>query len=41
MVKNTCFNGVRLPSIALWNPELNQLEIVRKFGYEDYRNRLS
>jgi len=40
MVKNNTFNGVRLPSIAL--RKLNQeIEVVREFGYEDYRNRLS
>ncbi len=41
MVKNNTFNGVSLPSIALWHPSSEQLEIVRQFGYEDYRNRLS
>lgn len=41
MVKNNTFNGVPLPSIALWHPDSEQLEIVRQFGYEDYRNRLS
>lgn len=41
MVKNTCFNGVPLPSIALFYPEQKKLKLVRKFGYEDYRNRLS
>lgn len=41
MVKNNSFNGVSLPSIALWHPDRNQLEIVKKFSYEDYRNRLS
>ncbi|MBF0350836.1 MAG: carboxynorspermidine decarboxylase [SAR324 cluster bacterium] len=40
MVKNTTFNGVELPSIAIWTKE-GKLEVVRKFGYEDYRNRLS
>lgn len=40
MVKNNTFNGVRLPSIAL--RKLNgEIKIVRQFGYEDYRNRLS
>lgn len=39
-VKNTTFNGVKLPSIALWTKD-NQLKIVREFGYEDYKNRLS
>jgi len=41
MVKNTTFNGVRLPSIAIYDPAADQLEVVRRFGYEDYRNRLS
>lgn len=39
-VKNTTFNGVKLPSIALWTKD-NQLKIVHEFGYEDYKNRLS
>jgi carboxynorspermidine decarboxylase len=41
MVKNTTFNGVRLPSIATWDPATRTLSVVRRFGYEDYRNRLS
>jgi carboxynorspermidine decarboxylase len=41
MVKNTTFNGVRLPSIATYEPTSNRLEVVRRFGYEDYRDRLS
>ena len=41
MVKNTMFNGVRLPSIATYEPDGNRLEVVRRFGYEDYRDRLS
>ncbi|HEX2947543.1 MAG TPA: carboxynorspermidine decarboxylase [Clostridia bacterium] len=40
MVKNNTFNGVNLPSIALYN-EKDGIRIVRKFGYEDFRNRLS
>jgi len=40
MVKNNTFNGVRLPSIAVADSSGN-IRIVRKFGYEDYRNRLS
>jgi len=40
MVKTTTFNGVRLPSIALWHPDERRLEVVRRFGYEDYKNRL-
>ena len=41
MVKNNTFNGVRLPSIALYDPQKDETRVVRKFGYEDYRNRLS
>ncbi|MGB2600709.1 MAG: carboxynorspermidine decarboxylase [Candidatus Omnitrophota bacterium] len=41
MVKNNTFNGVRLPSIALYDPGKDQIRMVRQFGYEDYRNRLS
>jgi len=41
MVKNNTFNGVRLPSIAIFRPGTGETEIVRQFGYEDYRDRLS
>jgi carboxynorspermidine decarboxylase len=41
MVKNTTFNGIRLPSIAVKRAETGQLEVVRTFGYEDYKTRLS
>lgn len=41
MVKTNTFNGVALPSIALWNSETDDLRMVRKFSYEDFRNRLS
>lgn len=41
MVKTTTFNGVRLPSIATYNPSTDEYQVVRTFGYEDYRNRLS
>ncbi|RKQ19398.1 carboxynorspermidine decarboxylase [Ureibacillus endophyticus] len=40
MVKNHMFNGVNLPSICLFNEE-EGVKVVRQFGYEDYRNRLS
>ena len=40
MVKNNTFNGVRLPTIAIRDSR-NRIRIVRRFGYEDYRNRLS
>jgi carboxynorspermidine decarboxylase len=41
MVKNTAFNGVRLPAIAIRRTDRKEVEIVRRFGYEDYRDRLS
>ncbi|MHB8170754.1 MAG: carboxynorspermidine decarboxylase [Thermincolia bacterium] len=40
MVKNNTFNGVNLPSIAIFN-ESEGVKIIKKFGYEDFRNRLS
>jgi carboxynorspermidine decarboxylase len=41
MVKTTTFNGIKHPSIATWDPQIGELNIVREFGYEDYKNRLS
>lgn len=41
MVKNTMFNGVKLPSIATYEPETGEFTVLRRFGYEDYKNRLS
>jgi carboxynorspermidine decarboxylase len=41
MVKTTTFNGVRLPSIATHDPSTKQLTVHRRFGYRDYRDRLS
>ncbi len=41
MVKTTTFNGLRLPSIALWDSEDNTIHSVKHFTYEDFRNRLS
>jgi len=40
MVKTTMFNGVRHPDIAILR-EFGKLDIVRRFTYEDFRNRLS
>mgnify|MGYP002712948132 CR=1 FL=1 len=39
-VKNTTFNGVNLPSLAIWTAE-DQLRMVRTFGYQEFKNRLS
>ncbi|MDO3382089.1 carboxynorspermidine decarboxylase [Gilvimarinus algae] len=41
MVKTTTFNGINLPSIALWDSRTDQLEVIRDFGYEDFKTRLS
>ena len=40
MVKTTTFNGVGLPAIALWDSRTDALELVREFGYEDFKQRL-
>jgi len=40
MVKTTTFNGVQHPSIGIWTREA-KFKVLRKFGYEDYKNRLS
>ena len=41
MVKTNTFNGVPLPTIALWNSETDELNLIRQFGYEDFKERLS
>jgi carboxynorspermidine decarboxylase len=41
MVKTTMFNGVRHPKIALHDAETGRTQVVRSFGYEDYKQRLS
>ncbi|MGB3618804.1 MAG: carboxynorspermidine decarboxylase [Catalinimonas sp.] len=40
MVKTTFFNGVRHPDLGLWHED-GTFERVRRFGYEDYRDKLS
>jgi carboxynorspermidine decarboxylase len=40
MVKNNTFNGMCLPSISLLQ-ENGEMKIIRKFGYEDFKERLS
>lgn len=41
MVKTSTFNGINLPSIAVWNSQTDALRIVRQFGYQDFKQRLS
>lgn len=38
-VKNNTFNGMRLPDIV-WERESRECEIVKSFGYEDFKCRL-
>jgi len=40
MVKTTFFNGVNHPSIGIWNDK-SGFRLIRQFGYEDYKNKLS
>jgi carboxynorspermidine decarboxylase len=39
-VKNTTFNGIKLPSLAILRSD-GTLDVIKEFGYEDYKNRLS
>ena len=39
-VKNTTFNGIKLPSLAI-KRKGGTLDIIKEFTYEDYKNRLS
>lgn len=41
MVKTNTFNGVLLPSIAVMDSDRGTFSLIKKFGYEDYVNRLS
>lgn len=40
MVKNNTFNGMALPAIALQKVD-GSTQLIRKFGYEDFKGRLS
>jgi carboxynorspermidine decarboxylase len=39
MVKATTFNGIPLPAIAILRKN-GEVEVLRRFGYEDFRDRL-
>ncbi len=39
-VKNTTFNGIKLPSLVILRED-KTLELIKEFGYQDYKNRLS
>ena len=38
IVKNTTFNGIKLPDLLLLK-ENGEIEILRKFGYDEYKRR--
>ena len=40
MVKTTMFNGVSHPGIGMWTTG-NEFKLIREFGYEDFKNRMS
>ncbi len=40
MVKTTMFNGVTHPSIGIWTKD-ERFQLIRRFGYEDYKSRMS
>jgi len=41
MVKTTTFNGMKMPSIAIWNSQTDDLKRVREFDFSDFERRLS
>ncbi|MGE4589798.1 MAG: carboxynorspermidine decarboxylase, partial [Acidaminococcaceae bacterium] len=40
MVKNNTFNGMKLPAIAIAKTNA-EVKVVKTFGYEDFKKRLS
>jgi carboxynorspermidine decarboxylase len=40
IVKSTTFNGINLPDIAVIR-DGGKVEVVKRFGYRDYRSRQS
>ncbi len=41
MVKTTTFNGIQHPALCIYEPNDGTLEVVRHFGYSDFKARLS
>ncbi|MEN0004777.1 MAG: carboxynorspermidine decarboxylase [Bacteroidota bacterium] len=39
-VKTTMFNGVHHPDLCLWTED-QQLQVLRRFDYQDYKNRMN
>ena len=40
MVKTSFFNGIKLPSIAVWDSDTNDIDIIKQFSFKDYENKL-
>jgi carboxynorspermidine decarboxylase len=40
MVKTSFFNGIKLPSIALWDSETDDIDVIKQFSYKDFENKL-
>ena len=40
IVKNTTFNGINLPDIAIIR-DGGKIELMKTFGYKDYKNKQS
>ncbi|HWI40426.1 MAG TPA: carboxynorspermidine decarboxylase [Verrucomicrobiae bacterium] len=41
MVKTTTFNGIRHPAICTYEARTEELKVVREFGYQDFKAKLS
>jgi carboxynorspermidine decarboxylase len=41
MVKTTTFNGIQHPAICTFEPATGELKVIKSFGYEDFKSRLS
>lgn len=41
MVKTTSFNGIILPSMAVWNSQTDALRVIKQFEFRDFEERLS
>jgi len=41
MVKTNTFNGLQLPSIALFDSQTYEYRVIREFDYSDFKSRLS
>ncbi len=40
VVKNTLFNGVKAPDLAVFDRDSGEYRVIRRFQYEDYRARM-